>query len=186
MRFFELWGCPDDSIDGDIDHFDYLFLGDFVDRGNHSLETICLLMALKVKYSEQIHLIRGNHEDRHINSGFGFLEECSNRFLEGENNLVFDRINRFFDFLPLAAIIEEKIICLHGGIGSSLNYVEQIEALPRPLEVVHEVTREDEQLIVDILWSDPTDSDNELGIIPNCIRDPAGTGNIVKFGPDRV
>ena len=53
---------------------DYLFLGDYVDRGNLSLETICLLMVLKVKYPEQIHLIRGNHEDILINSGFGFQE----------------------------------------------------------------------------------------------------------------
>ena len=64
MRFFDLWGAPHDDEEhgGDIDSFDYLFLGDFVDRGSHSLETICLLMALKLKYPKRIHLIRGNHE----------------------------------------------------------------------------------------------------------------------------
>jgi protein phosphatase len=57
---------------------------------------------------------------------------------------------------------------------------------------VHEVLTLDQQLVVDILWSDPTDNDSvtsftkELGIIKNTVRDPGGTGNIVKFGPDRV
>lgn len=54
------------------------------------------------------------------------------------------------------------------------------------MEVIHEVSTLEQQLVVDILWSDPTDSDQELGIQPNFIRDPNGTGNIVKFGPDRV
>ena len=189
MRFFDLYGTPyENGQDGDIESFDYLFLGDFVDRGSHSLETICLLLALKIKYPDQVHLIRGNHEDRWINNGFGFSEECAIRLGEdpNEDDSVFNRFNTLFDYLPLAAIVEEKIICLHGGIGSSLNYIEEIENLERPLEVIHEVSSPEQQLVVDILWSDPTDSDTELGILPNTIRDPGGTGNIVKFGPDRV
>lgn len=74
MRFFHLWGSPDAA--SDIEPYEYLFLGDYVDRGNHSLETICMLIALKIKYPERIHLIRGNHEDRRTNSGFGFYDEC--------------------------------------------------------------------------------------------------------------
>jgi hypothetical protein len=80
MNFFTKWGCPNEGPNGDIMSNDYLFLGDFVDRGNLSLETICLLMALKVKYPDQIHLIRGNHEDILINSGFGFQGECQGRY----------------------------------------------------------------------------------------------------------
>jgi hypothetical protein len=120
MRFFDLWGTPDEN--GDIESYDYLFLGDYVDRGNHQLETICLLMALKIKYPEKIHLLRGNHEDRCINNAFGFGDECSNRLNEDrmDMNSVFNIINDFFDWLPLAAVIEEKIVCLHGGIGSTL------------------------------------------------------------------
>eukprot|EP01017_Pseudomicrothorax_dubius_P035538 TRINITY_DN4993_c0_g1_i5.p1 TRINITY_DN4993_c0_g1~~TRINITY_DN4993_c0_g1_i5.p1 ORF type:complete len:736 (-),score=189.58 TRINITY_DN4993_c0_g1_i5:188-2395(-) len=189
MRFFDLWGSPcDGQHEGDIEAFDYLFLGDFVDRGSHSLETICVLLALKVRYPEQVHLIRGNHEDRWINNGFGFSEECAIRLGEdpNEDDSVFNRVNRLFDYLPLAAVIEEKVVCLHGGIGASLNYIEDIEQLQRPLEVIHEVSTQEQQLVVDILWSDPTDSDLEIGIHPNTIRDPSGTGNIVKFGPDRV
>lgn len=193
MRFFDLWGAPFNTYTGKddrIQYFDYLFLGDFVDRGNHCLETICLLLALKVKYPDQIHLIRGNHEDRNINDGFGFSDECAQRLDEdpGRPNSVFNRFNLLFEYLPLAAVIDEKILCLHGGIGATLQKVEQIEALDtlRPLTVVHEVKTDTDRLVVDILWSDPTENDNELGIHPNSVRDPEGTGNIVKFGPDIV
>jgi len=101
-----------------------------------------LLLALKIRYPEQVHLIRGNHEDKWINNGFGFSEECASRLQEdpNEEDSVFNRVNRLFEWLPLAAIIEDKIICLHGGIGSSLNYVAEIESLQRPLEVIHEVS----------------------------------------------
>ncbi|EGR28942.1 ser thr protein phosphatase family protein, putative [Ichthyophthirius multifiliis] len=119
---------------------------------------------------------------------FGFSDECNQRLGEdpSDEDSVFNRVNRLFEYLPLATIIEDKIICLHGGIGGSLHYIQEIENLQRPLEVVHEVNTPEHQLIVDILWSDPTDSDQELGIQANVIRDPAGTGNIVKYGPDRV
>eukprot|EP00357_Protocruzia_adherens_P011297 CAMPEP_0115014480 /NCGR_PEP_ID=MMETSP0216-20121206/26107_1 /TAXON_ID=223996 /ORGANISM="Protocruzia adherens, Strain Boccale" /LENGTH=783 /DNA_ID=CAMNT_0002384235 /DNA_START=200 /DNA_END=2551 /DNA_ORIENTATION=- len=189
MRFFGLWKSPtEDPLEGDIESFDYLFLGDYVDRGSHSLETICLLMALKIKHPDQIHLLRGNHEDRWINKAFGFAEECQARLDEDvdDPDSVFNKINNLFEWLPLAAVVEDKILCLHGGIGSTLTTIDEIEAMPRPLEVIHEVKSHDEQLVVDVLWSDPTDSDAELGIQPNVIRDPNGTGNIVKFGPDRV
>lgn len=186
MRFFDLWGTPDEN--GDIESYDYVWLGDYVDRGNHSLETICLLMALKIRFPDKIHLLRGNHEDKWINNAFGFAEECSNRLGEDptDHDSVFNKINDFFDWLPLCAVIEERIVCLHGGIGSTLVSLDQIEQIKRPLEVIHEVSSVEQQLVVDILWSDPTDNDTELGIQPNFVRDPNGTGNIVKFGPDRV
>lgn len=191
MRFFDLWGGPCNPEEGKLneeDNYNYVFLGDYVDRGNHSLETICLLLALKVKFPNKIVLLRGNHEDRWINSGFGFLDECENRLQENPDvpESVFNRINNLFEYLPLGCLIENIILCLHGGIGSSLKRVEQIESIPRPLEVVHEVQTPAEKLVVDILWSDPTDSDNDLGVQANHVRDPHGTGNIVKFGPDVV
>ena len=190
MRFFDLYGAPSDNKreGGDLEGFDYLFIGDFIDRGSHSLETICLLMALKCRFPSQIHMIRGNHEDKWINNAFGFADECQTRLGEDPNEprSIFNRVNAMFEYLPLAAVIEERVICLHGGIGSTLRTIDQIEALQRPLEVVHEVTNDLQQLVVDILWSDPTDSDQDLGIQANTIRDPNGTGNIVKFGPDRV
>lgn len=192
MRFFDLWGAPcNPEEEGGIDmedDYSYVFLGDYVDRGNHSLETMCLLLALKVKFPHKIFLLRGNHEDRWINQSFGFYDECELRL--GENpdlpDSCFNKINNLFEYLPLACIIDNTILCIHGGIGSSLKKVEQIETIERPLEVVHEVSTALEKLVVDILWSDPTDHDGEFGIQPNHVRDPHGTGNIVKFGPDVV
>jgi len=188
MRFFEMWGEPKEGPNGDIIAIDYVFLGDYVDRGTFSLETMCLLMALKIKYPERIHLLRGNHEDRLINANFGFLEECQMRLNEDAmaDDSIFNVINEFFEYLPLAAIIEDQILCLHGGIGANLNYISDIELIERPLEVVHEAHNKCQQIVMDILWSDPTDNDDEMGIQPNLMRDSNNYGNIVKYGPDVV
>jgi diadenosine tetraphosphatase ApaH/serine/threonine PP2A family protein phosphatase len=187
MRFFDLYSAPMEGPGGDIEGLDYIFLGDYVDRGTHSIETMCLLMALKIKYPNQMHLLRGNHEDRWINSAFGFQTECIHRLNEDPDNpIVFNHFNDLFDRLPLAAVVNDTVLCLHGGIGSSISSISDIEKIKRPLEVIHEVNNIDHQLVVDILWSDPTDSDMDIGIQPNSTRDPTGVGNIVKFGPDRV
>nr|GMD23620.1 serine/threonine-protein phosphatase BSL1 isoform X2 [Ipomoea batatas] len=79
MRLFDEYGFP--STAGDITYIDYLFLGDYVDRGQHSLETITLLLALKIEYPENVHLIRGNHEAADINALFGFRIECIERMV---------------------------------------------------------------------------------------------------------
>jgi protein phosphatase len=97
-----------------------------------------------------------------------------------------------FDNLPLAAIIadkatQNKVFCVHGGIGSSAMKIEEIEKIKRPCEInLGEITTQEQQLVVDLLWSDPTDNEEEMGIHPNQIRDPLGQNNIMKFGPDRV
>ncbi|KAI3797869.1 hypothetical protein L1987_33133 [Smallanthus sonchifolius] len=174
MRLFDEYGSP--STAGDIAYIDYLFLGDYVDRGQHSLETICLLLALKVEYPQNVHLIRGNHEAADINALFGFRIECIERMGERDGIWVWHRINRLFNWLPLAAIIEKKIICMHGGIGRSINHVEQIENLQRP------ITMEAGSIVLmDLLWSDPTENDSVEGLRPNA-RGPG----LVTFGPDRV
>jgi protein phosphatase len=90
-------------------------------------------MALKVKYPEKIHLLRGNHEDRSINEGGGFFMECWDRIHQTRD--VFDRINDMFEWLPLAAVIEKRIICLHGGIGSVVKSITQLGAIKRPIKV---------------------------------------------------
>ncbi|KAK6141919.1 hypothetical protein DH2020_024340 [Rehmannia glutinosa] len=129
MRLFDEYGSP--STAGDIAYIDYLFLGDYVDRGQHSMETITLLLALKVEHPHQVHLIRGNHEAADINALFGFRIECIERMGERDGIWAWHRINRLFNWLPLAALIEKKIICMHGGIGRSINHVEQIENIQR-------------------------------------------------------
>ncbi|KAF5470885.1 hypothetical protein F2P56_011372 [Juglans regia] len=174
MRLFDEYGAP--STAGDIAYIDYLFLGDYVDRGQHSLETITLLLALKVEYPHNVHLIRGNHEAADINALFGFRIECIERMGERDGIWAWHRINRLFNWLPLAALIEKKIICMHGGIGRSINHVEQIESLQRP------ITMEAGSIVLmDLLWSDPTENDSVEGLRPNA-RGPG----LVTFGPDRV
>ncbi|KAG8644122.1 serine/threonine-protein phosphatase BSL3 [Manihot esculenta] len=174
MRLFDEYGAP--STAGDIAYIDYLFLGDYVDRGQHSLETITLLLALKVEYPHNVHLIRGNHEAADINALFGFRIECIERMGERDGIWVWHRINRLFNWLPLAALIEKKIICMHGGIGRSINHVEQIENLQRPISM-----EAGSIVLMDLLWSDPTENDSVEGLRPNA-RGPG----LVTFGPDRV
>ncbi|KAG1666120.1 hypothetical protein FOA52_010910 [Chlamydomonas sp. UWO 241] len=131
MRLFEEYGTP--STAGDITYIDYLFLGDYVDRGSHSLETICLLLALKIEHPRNIHLIRGNHEAHDINALFGFRLECLERLGDDAGVWVWRRINDLFNYLPLAASIESKILCMHGGIGRSIHKIDQIAAIQRPV-----------------------------------------------------
>ncbi|KAF8392524.1 hypothetical protein HHK36_022867 [Tetracentron sinense] len=180
MRLFDEYGFP--STAGDITYIDYLFLGDYVDRGQHSLETITLLLALKasfllqIEYPENVHLIRGNHEAADINALFGFRLECIERMGENDGIWAWTRFNQLFNFLPLAALIEKKIICMHGGIGRSIHSVEQIEKLERPITM-----DAGSIILMDLLWSDPTENDSIEGLRPNA-RGPG----LVTFGPDRV
>jgi protein phosphatase len=174
MRLFEEYGAPNTA--GDITYIDYLFLGDYVDRGSHSLETICLLLALKVEYPRNVHLIRGNHEAADINALFGFRLECLERLGDEDGIWVWKRVNALFNWLPLAALIEGKVLCMHGGIGRCIHRVDQIAELKRPL------TMEDGgPVLMDLLWSDPTTNDGVEGVQPS----PRGPG-LVTFGPDRV
>ncbi|XP_042448113.1 serine/threonine-protein phosphatase BSL2 homolog [Zingiber officinale] len=155
-----------------LGYIDYLFLGDYVDRGQHSLETITLLLALKIEYPHNIHLIRGNHEATDINALFGFRTECIERMGEQDGIWAWHRINRLFNWLPLAALMEKKVICMHGGIGHSINHVEQIENLQLP------ITMETGAIVLmDMLWSDPTENDSVEGLRPNA-RGPG----LVTFG----
>jgi protein phosphatase len=95
-RFFDNFGAPAD--DGDIEYNNYIFLGDYVDRGTRSVETILLLFALKLKYPENIYLLRGSHEDKQINRAMGFGDECAQKFKENidDPRSFFSRVNRIF------------------------------------------------------------------------------------------
>jgi len=162
MRLFDHWGSPTD--DGDIEGFDYLFLGNYIDRGRCNLEVLCLLFSLKLKYPDQFHLLRGSHEDIKINRNFGFGEECATRL--GENiddpNSVFQRFNRLFEYLPLAAVIQDKILCVHSGIGNTLGSIQELEMINRPIEVTQDSFQRDHQLLWDLLWSDPVQTGDIL------------------------
>uniref|UniRef100_A0A1D5RJ78 Serine/threonine-protein phosphatase n=1 Tax=Macaca mulatta TaxID=9544 RepID=A0A1D5RJ78_MACMU len=123
----------------------YLFLGDYVDRGKQSLETICLLLAYKIKYPENSFLLRGNHECANINRIYGFHDECKRRY----NIKLWKTFTDCFNCLPIAAIVDEKIFCCHGGLSPDLQSMEQIRRIMRPTDVP------DQGLLCDLLWSDP-------------------------------
>ena len=111
---------------GDIQNTIYLFLGDFVDRGYHSVETFLLLLCYKVKYPNRITLLRGNHESRQITQVYGFYDESLRKF---QSINVWKTCNEVFDLLPLGAVINEKVFCVHGGISPdniSINNVRNI------------------------------------------------------------
>ncbi|KAJ5315024.1 Serine/threonine-protein phosphatase PP1 [Penicillium atrosanguineum] len=146
----------------------YLFLGDYVDRGKQSLETICLLLAYKIKYPENFFILRGNHECASINRIYGFYDECKRRY----NIKLWKTFTDCFNCLPIAAIIDEKIFTMHGGLSPDLNSMEQIRRVMRPTDIP------DCGLLCDLLWSDPDKditgwSENDRGVS-------------FTFGPDVV
>jgi len=123
----------------------YLFLGDYVDRGKQSLEVVCLLFAYKVKYPENFFLLRGNHECAGINRIYGFYDECRRRY----SVKMWKQFCNTFNCLPCTAVIDDKIICMHGGLSPELSQMEQIANIQRPCDVP------DTGLLCDILWADP-------------------------------
>ncbi|KAK2964647.1 putative Serine/threonine-protein phosphatase PP1-gamma catalytic subunit [Blattamonas nauphoetae] len=137
LRIFEHGGFPPQS--------NYLFLGDYVDRGKQSLEVICLLLAYKLKYPENFFLLRGNHESASINRLYGFYDECKRRY----NVKLWKLFTDLFNCLPLCAIIDDKIFCTHGGLSPELHSLDQIRCFVRPTDVP------DQGLLCDLLWSDP-------------------------------
>eukprot|EP01069_Polyplicarium_translucidae_P003052 Polyplicarium_translucidae@DN2199_c0_g1_i1.p1 len=134
------------KVGGNVPETNYLFLGDFVDRGYYSVETFLLLLALKVRYPDRITLIRGNHESRQITQVYGFYDECLRKY--GTVN-VWRYCTEIFDYLALAAIVEEKYFAVHGGLSPAVNTIDEIRGIDRKQEVPHEGN------MCDLLWSDP-------------------------------
>jgi len=145
LRLFEYGGFPPDS--------NYLFLGDYIDRGKMSLETVCLLLAYKIKYPENFFLLRGNHECASINRIYGFYDECKRRHTIKLWKIFTD----CFNCLPIAALVDDKILCMHGGLSPELVKIDTIKNIVRPTDVP------DTGLLCDLLWSDPDKDVNEWG-----------------------
>jgi hypothetical protein len=187
MRYFESFGNPsDDNQMGDINVMQYIFLGDFCDRGLYSLEVILLLFALKIKYPEFIYLIRGHHEDRNINEKYGLGDECHDRLLDDIKNplSLFNNINKAFDYLPFGVLVDNNILLIHGGIGSSINSLDDIDNIKRPVSVELNPTNTTQLNIIDLLWSEY--SDDIENIEANNERDKNKNGFIVKYGRERL
>jgi len=137
LRLFEAGSFPPEA--------NYLFLGDLVDRGKQGLECVMLLFAYKVKYPENFFILRGNHECAAITRIYGFYDECKRRY----NIKLWKTFNDSFNWLPYAAIIDEKIMCMHAGLSPELKSMDQIKDFQRPTDVP------DTGIICDLLWGDP-------------------------------
>ena len=133
---------------GDVPNSRYVFMGDYVDRGYNGVEVLELLLALKIKYPEHITLLRGNHESRQICFAYGFYEEITRKY--GNAN-AWEYFTDLFDYLPLAALVEGKIFCVHGGLSPYISTVDQIRLINRKMEIPRE------GVFCDLMWSDPDD-----------------------------
>ena len=155
MRYFSLFGRPSESK-GDIESVDYLFLGNFTNRGAFSLETICLLLALKIKYNGHFHLLRGNMEDLEVSKLYGLGDECKEKLKEDitQPNSIFNQLCNLFEYLPLAAVINNQIFCVHNGISKNGLFLNEIQRLKFPIQV------KSCQIAKDILWNSPSLNDN--------------------------
>nr|AAK52678.1 serine/threonine phosphatase Pph21p [Yarrowia lipolytica] len=140
MELFKIGGpCPDTN---------YLFMGDYVDRGYYSVETVSYLVAMKVRYPNRLTILRGNHESRQITQVYGFYDECLRKY--GNAN-VWRAFTSLFDYFPVTALVENQIFCLHGGLSPMIESIDNIRELNRFQEVPHDGP------MCDLLWSDPDD-----------------------------
>ncbi|KAF7293915.1 Serine/threonine-protein phosphatase [Mycena chlorophos] len=160
LRLFEYGGFPPES--------NYLFLGDYVDRGKQSLETICLLLAYKIKYPENFFLLRGNHESASINRIYGFYDECKRRY----NIKIWKCFIDCFNCFPVAAVVDDRIFAMHGGLSPDLQSMDQIRRIMRPTDIP------DTGILSDLLWSDPDNTVRGWG--------ENDRGVSFTFGPDVV
>jgi serine/threonine-protein phosphatase PP1 catalytic subunit len=156
MRIFMRYGFPDVA--------NYLFLGDLVDRGKNGVDIVLLICCFKIMCPENVFLIRGNHESERVSSAYGFKDECTRK------NVDYDLFLPLFNSLPLAAVVGEKIFCVHAGISPTLTSLRQIETFETPAEVPTFGTMHD------LLWSDP-----RADIEYVCFNERRGTS--YQFGP---
>ena len=152
-QFYDLLKCLE--IAGNPDNTKYLFLGDYVDRGSFSIEILLLLFSLKINYPNSIIMLRGNHECRQMTSNFNFKKECEVKYDSEIYNLFMDT----FDCLPLACLINEKFITVHGGISPDLQKIEDLFIINRFQEPPNK------GLMCDILWSDPAENEEDAKTI---------------------
>jgi len=153
-RHFDNIGFPHET-----DEYNYMFLGDYVDRGKFSIETICLLLTYKVMFPRRIHLLRGNHESANINRIYGFYDECKRRF----NIKLWKTFTDCFNCFPIAGIACGQVFCVHGGLSPNLSSLDQIRNMERPMDIP------DHGLASDLMWSDPDEDivgwgENDRGV----------------------
>ncbi|KAK4169991.1 Metallo-dependent phosphatase-like protein [Cladorrhinum sp. PSN259] len=164
IEIFRIGGwCPDTN---------YLFLGDYVDRGMFSVETISLLVCLKLRYPDRIHLIRGNHESRGVTQSYGFYTECVRKYNSAN---IWHHFTDLFDYLTLSVVIDNRIFCVHGGLSPSIHSIDQIKVIDRYREIPHEGP------MADLVWSDPDPERDEFSLSPRGAGYTFGAQVVKKF-----
>jgi serine/threonine-protein phosphatase PP1 catalytic subunit len=180
LRFFDEMGkTPDDGSN-------FLFLGDYVDRGWNSIETFCLLLAYKIRCPDHVWLLRGNHECSSVNKLYGFYDDCRRPFYWGPDvgEVQYARFSEVMNWLPYAAIVGDAIFCCHGGISPKLGSLDDIRKIPRPKEIP------ESGLECDLVWADPDvaiddwrPGDRGTSV---CFGQPQLDAFLAKFGFDVV
>jgi len=135
------------EVGGEPPNSQYVFLGDYVDRGSYSLEVLSLIFAYKINYPKKLWLLRGNHECRQMTAFFNFRDECEYK----QDIDIYNAFMECFDALPLAGLINGKFLGIHGGLSPELINLKQLDKLDR----FHEPPRDG--LLCDLLWSDPVE-----------------------------
>jgi len=152
-QFFDLMELF--KIGGNLPDTNYLFLGDYVDRGFFSCEVIQLLFTLKLRYPSRINILRGNHESRQISQVYGFYDECLQKY--NGNSKIWKILTDTFDYLPISALVNKEILCFHGGLSPDAVELKDLLEIDRVKETPHE------GILCDTLWSDPVDDEHSKG-----------------------
>uniref|UniRef100_A0A8D3A3D8 Serine/threonine-protein phosphatase n=1 Tax=Scophthalmus maximus TaxID=52904 RepID=A0A8D3A3D8_SCOMX len=157
----------------------YVFNGDFVDRGKNSLEILLILFGFLLVYPNDVHLNRGNHEDHIVNLRYGFTKEVLGKYrVHGKK--ILNLLQKIFSWLPLATVIDHKVLIVHGGISATtdLNAIARVDRhkVRDDSGATAETDEHEWKQIVDVLWSDPMPQN---GCIPNEVR-----GGGCYWGPD--